>query len=50
MYRGTEALRVHPKPFCHFAVLDGWKRPLPPHLIKAHKAGKWKKLKTTYIE
>ena len=46
IYKSAEKLIANPAVIRYLAVRNGWKRPLPPHLLKAYKAGKWRNLKT----
>lgn len=46
IYKAAEKLIANPEIIRYLALRNGWKRPLPSHLLKAYRAGKWRNLKT----
>ncbi len=49
MYGAGEYFRVSPKVIHDLVQLNGWQRPLPPHLVKAVQNGCWKVGKNHYL-
>ena len=48
IYKAAEELSANPRVIRYLAEKHGWKRPLPPHLLKAYKLGRWNNFKTNY--
>ncbi len=46
--KAAEKPIANPRVIRYMALKHGWKRPLPPHLLKAYKAGRWENLKTNF--
>ena len=44
--KAAEKLYANPRVIRYLAEKHGWKRPLPAHLLKAYKLGKWNNFKT----
>ena len=49
MYKAAEILDTSFSIIRYLALKHGWKRPLPPHLMKAYKLGRWNNMKTNFI-
>lgn len=49
MYGAGEYFDVSPKVISYLVELNGWKRPLPEHLVKAVRNGCWKIRKHHYL-
>ncbi len=49
MYKGAEKLSCNPFVLFHLARELDWKRPLPPHLLKAVKSKCWEISNSHYI-
>ena len=50
LYKSAKTLNTSPGVLHYICKRNNWKRPLPPHLIKAYNDGNWKNLKTNFIE
>ena len=48
LYKASEILDCNTSVLHYVVRLHNWKRPLPPHLVKAYKKGRWNSLKTNY--
>jgi hypothetical protein len=48
IYESAKKLDCDPSIVRYLALREGWKRPLPPHLLKAYREGRWNSFKTNY--
>jgi len=46
--KAAEILSANPRVVRYLAEKHGWKRPLPPHLLKAYRRGRWNNFKTNF--
>lgn len=46
MYKTAEKMEVNPGVIHYMAIRNGWKRPLPDHLITAMNRGNWNTIVT----
>jgi len=49
IYKAARILETNPAIIRYLALKNSWQRPLPSHLIKAHKLGRWNNMKTNFI-
>ena len=49
IYKAAKLLGTEGSIIRYLALRENWKRPLPPHLIKAHREGRWNNMKTNFV-
>ena len=49
LYKSADLLETLPSTIYYLARKNGWTRPLPQHLLKAHKGGNWANMRTNFL-